>query len=77
MSRWIHGFSGSESITIITYFDAQNVPDLVTGSSFGLASVLFWDISCHSLSTFFFLERAPEFILMAQGGPAYPGLFQP
>lgn len=54
MSRWIHGFSGSESITIITYFDAQNVPDLVTGSSFGLASVLFWDISCHSLSTFFF-----------------------
>ena len=73
MSEWIHGFSGSESITIITYFDAQNVPDLVTGSSFGLASVLFWDIPCHSLSTFFFfffLERAPEFILMAQGGPA-------
>ena len=29
MSVWIHGFSGSESITISTYFDAQNVPDLV------------------------------------------------
>ena len=56
MSLWIHGFSGSESITIISYFDAQNVPDLVTGSSFSLASVLFWGYIMSFLEHFFFLR---------------------
>lgn len=54
MSVWLHGFSGSESITIISYFDAQNVPDLVTGSSFRLASVLFWGYIMSFLEHFFF-----------------------
>ena len=45
---------------------------LVTGSSFRLASVLFFGyiMSFFEHIIIIILERAPEFILMAQDGPA-------
>ena len=40
MDPWIPTLlSGLQSMTIMTYFDAQVVPDLASGSSFKLASV--------------------------------------